>query len=110
MNNNIQAKELYDHFLENNSPRVIDLRDGDDYGAGHIPSALNIPYLRLRYSPGFIPDSEPIVLYTGGDDPQQDQEAYDESVRLLSEQGIQASVLEGGMAAWVKAGYPIEIE
>lgn len=108
MTNKIQAKELYAQIQRDGGPRIIDIRSGDEYGAGHIPGALNIPFLRLHYKPGFVPDGEPVILYGSGR--PQDETAYEDAVRLLSEQGIQASILDGGFHSWSQGEYPIEIE
>jgi rhodanese-related sulfurtransferase len=101
-----QVQTLSKQLDDENGPRVIDLRSGDDYGAGHIPGALHVPINRLSSRPGFVPDDRPVIVYSesGGQDEQENQ-----AVQLLKDQGIEASVLEGGYLAWVNAGLPVEI-
>jgi rhodanese-related sulfurtransferase len=108
MSEMITAKELSQEIFENNAYRVIDIRDGDAYAAGHIPGALNIPFLRLEYKPGFVPEDLPVVIYAG--EGTEEQAASEQAAEILREQGIDASVLEGGLPAWIENGYPLEYE
>lgn len=43
--------------------QVIDVREKDDFNAGHIMGARNIPYSVLKQSFGSIRKDQPIYLY-----------------------------------------------
>jgi rhodanese-related sulfurtransferase len=123
MVNTIRAEQLKQQLSGALSPQVIDIRDGDAYAVAHIPGALNIPIKRMQYSPGFVPDEKPVVLYTSqgvinagliSADPHNeeppDENMVQETADELKKHGIQVTVLEGGLNAWIEAGFPIEIE
>lgn len=109
MNETISPKALNEQTAADQPLRVIDIRDGDDYAAGHIPGAMHIPIKRLEYNPAFIPDDQPVVLY-GNDHENLHEALKEETLRILNERGIQILVLEGGLNAWIEARYPIETE
>lgn len=44
---------------------IIDLRDRDEYEAGHIPSAINIPYEQLEYRKRNLRHDNLIIFYCG---------------------------------------------
>lgn len=108
MSSTISVNELSRHLTEDGALRVIDIRDGDSYGAGHIPGALHIPLLRLQYKPDLVPSDRPIVLYAGSS--EEDQQSCTEAARTLEGLNLRAQVLEGGLPAWVEAGFAIEVE
>ena len=45
------------------SPLVLDVRGADEYAAGHVDGALNIPYTRLAARLGEIPDHRRIFVH-----------------------------------------------
>lgn len=108
MSSMISVKELSQHLTDDGEMRVIDIRDGDAYGAGHIPGALHIPLLRLQYKPDLVPDDRPVVIYAGSG--EEDQRGCTEAAKTLEGLNLQARVLEGGLPAWVEAGYALEVE
>lgn len=108
MPSTINVQELSRHLTDDGKLRVIDIRDGDAYGAGHIPGALHIPLLRLQYKRDLVPDDRPVVLYAGSSD--EDQQNCAEAARTLEEISLQAQVLEGGLPAWVAAGFALEVD
>jgi rhodanese-related sulfurtransferase len=83
---------------------VLDVREGDAYEEGHVPSARLLPrgQLELRVNQD-LPDPTPRIL------------AYCEFGRIstlaaatLREMGYQRAVaLDGGMKAWREAGFPV---
>jgi rhodanese-related sulfurtransferase len=44
-------------------PTVIDVRGADEYAAGHIPGAVNIPADELSQRLADIPRDRPVVTY-----------------------------------------------
>lgn len=71
---------------------LLDVRRPDEVAAGALPGAVNIPHTELRARIAEIPIGRPVFAYcaTGF-------RSY-LAVRLLSQRGIQAATLAGGMA------------
>ncbi len=83
---------------------VLDVRPVEEYQAGHLPSAVNIPLRELeRRLHEFAPDRE-VVAYCRG--------AYCvlsfEAVAYLRAQGLRARRLEEGFPEWQEANLPVE--
>jgi len=45
------------------APTVIDVRDADEYAAGHLPGARHIPGEELGARLGEVPRGRPVVTY-----------------------------------------------
>jgi ArsR family transcriptional regulator len=82
---------------------VIDVRPADEYAAGHLPSAVNIPLAELRARLGEIPDGADIVAYCRG---PWCVLAF-EAVALLRHEGRRAHRLDGGLPEWRQAGLAV---
>jgi len=85
---------------------VLDTRPAAQFGAGHIPGAVNIG-LSGQYASwagALIGLETPIVLVA------EDPERLEESRMRLARVGIEKVIgqLEGGILAWQKAGLPLE--
>lgn len=81
-------------------PQLIDVRDADSFAAGHLPGAL-------RIAPGELVDrldpDRTVVLYAG-----EDAAAIDASYLLKRAGRTDVLALAGGLAAWERAGNPVE--
>ncbi len=89
------------------APVVIDVRETDEFGTGHLPGARHVPrgYLESRIE-GTVPDREtPIVLYCASGN----RSAY--AARTLSEdlgyEHVQS--MTGGITLWKDRGYEVEV-
>jgi len=58
----VTPDELHDRLESGDSPQIIDIRDPDDFAAGHIPSALNVPMNELPSRIGEIDWADEIVV------------------------------------------------
>lgn len=83
---------------------VIDVRPEDEYAAGHLPGAINIPPDELQLRLQSIDPEKEVVAYCRG---PHCVYSYD-AVELLREKGIRASRLEDGFPEWKSAGLPVE--
>lgn len=80
---------------------VIDVRPADEYAAGHIPGAINIPAGELPRRLAELPQDKEIVAYCRG---PYCVLAFD-AVEALRRSGFQARRLEDGWPEW-KAAEP----
>ncbi|MDJ0834453.1 MAG: rhodanese-like domain-containing protein, partial [Gammaproteobacteria bacterium] len=77
----------------------------EEYAAGHLPGAINIPLGELEQHLGNLQTSKDVVAYCRG---PHCVLAFD-AVARLREQGINARRLDGGLPEWKLEGLPIEI-
>jgi len=83
---------------------VLDVRPPDEYAAGHIPGAVNVPLAELeKYLRKLKPKKE-IVAYCRG---PHCVLSYD-AVEQLRGRGIKARRLKEGYPEWKAAGLPVE--
>jgi len=87
--------------------QLIDVRSGNEWRAGHIAGALNVPVTQLgsRIAGLRLDGTRPIVAMcrSGG--------RSKVAVRLLQRHGFgNVCELRGGMRAWQQAGLPVEGE
>jgi rhodanese-related sulfurtransferase len=84
--------------------QLIDVREGYEHDAGHIPGSQNIEVTELTAAAESLDRDKPVVFYCrSGDRSTMPAEAFRAS-------GWEAYTLDGGLAAWVEAGQPIEPE
>jgi ArsR family transcriptional regulator len=83
---------------------VLDVRPADEYAAGHIPEAINIPLRELARRLREIPKSHEVVAYCRG---PYCVLAF-EAVAKLRKCGFTARRLEDGYPEWKAAGLPVE--
>jgi rhodanese-related sulfurtransferase len=84
---------------------VLDIREGTDYAAGHVPRARHIPLRELSKRLDEIAKwKDKPVLVTG-----KGAAAPGAACRLLKRSGFNNVVqLKGGLAAWQQASLPLE--
>lgn len=74
--------------------QLLDVRRPDEYFAGHIDQALNVPYEVIRYLPAQISKTHPVYLIcTGGV-----RSVW--AAKKLQQQGYQVINVLAGMDAW----------
>ena len=85
---------------------VLDTRPADEYAAGHLPGALNIPPEALETRLAELDPGQEIVAYCRGPYCVLSFEAVAE----LRKRGFRVRRLEDGMPEWKAAGLPVEVE
>jgi rhodanese-related sulfurtransferase/DNA-binding transcriptional ArsR family regulator len=83
---------------------VLDVRPPEEYAAGHLPGAINIPLKDLEKHLDELAPSQEIVAYCRG---PHCVLAF-EAVSRLRQQGMNARRLEGGLPEWRMEGLPVE--
>lgn len=112
-------------LIEEDGALVVDIRSVRDYGAGHVETAVNVPYHAWRgpnENPGALideekltltlqqigvePDSTIVVTYQG-----RDAADFGGAARVywtLKSAGVERiAILNGGIEAWREAGLPL---
>ena len=83
---------------------VLDVRPLEEFAAGHLPGAVNIPLAELEKQLHELDPSQEIVAYCRG---PHCVLAYD-AVAKLRNMGMTASRLDGGLPEWRLQGLPVE--
>ncbi len=83
---------------------VLDVRPAEEFSAGHLPGAVNIPIHELEKRLRELPKRREIIAYCRG---PYCLMSYD-AVSLLRKKGIKARRLEAGLPEWRAAGFPVE--
>ena len=84
---------------------LLDVRPRQEFEAGHLRGAINIPIDELQNRQGELPRDRQIVTYCRGE--------YclfaDEAAELLRANGFDVARLEGGWPEWQSEGRPVHI-
>ncbi len=83
---------------------VLDVRPPEEYAAGHVPGAVNVPLSKLEQHLDKIDPNQEVVAYCRG---PHCVLAFD-AVARLRQKGLKARRLEDGFPEWKKAGLPVE--
>jgi len=90
--------------LKEGTVTVLDVRPQDEYRAGHLPTAVNIPFRELSKRLRELPRRREVVAYCRG---PYCVLAF-EAVALLRERGFRVRRLEDGYPEWQAAGLAVE--
>ncbi len=99
----IPAEELLDRVRQG-LVTVLDVRPEEEYAAGHLPGAVNIPLKELEKRLDQLGHDKEIVAYCRG---PHCILAF-EAVAELRNKGIKARRLENGYPEWKAKGLPVE--
>jgi len=99
----VPAKELLNR-TRRGLVTVLDVRPPEEFAAGHLPGAINIPIHELEKRLSELPKRKEVIAYCRG---PYCLMSYD-AVALLRKKGRKARRLEAGMPEWRHAGLPVE--
>lgn len=99
----VTVKDLADR-MRSGLVTVIDVRPPEEYAAGHLPGAINMPVADLKKNMAKLPRGREVVAYCRGPFCLLSFEA----VAQLRSKGLQARRLETGYPEWKVAGLPVE--
>jgi rhodanese-related sulfurtransferase/DNA-binding transcriptional ArsR family regulator len=98
----VSRKELV-RRLKDGQVTVLDVRPEDEFAAGHLPRAINIPLRELPRRLRDLPKNREVVAYCRG---PYCVLAF-EAAALLRKHGFDVRRLEGGYPEWEAAGLPV---
>jgi len=100
----LPRKELLDR-VRDGLVTVLDVRPPEEYAAGHVPGAVNVPLSKLEHYMKALDPEQEIVAYCRG---PHCVLAFD-AVANLRKKGLKARRLEDGYPEWKTAGLPVDI-
>ena len=83
---------------------LLDVREPDEWQAGHIAGSQHIPLGELRARVAEVPKDRTVLTVC------RHGNRSDAAARGLRTLGYAVENLEGGVAAWARAGLPLEAE
>lgn len=101
----VRAASLNQEIAEGTAPLIVDVRTPDEYAAGHVPGAINIPYdaMDARAAEIIAHKDERVVLYC-----RSGRRSGIAAKALASKGFVKLGLLEGDMPGWERDGYPVE--
>jgi rhodanese-related sulfurtransferase len=98
----VPVKELLDRARKG-LVTVLDVRPPEEFAAGHVPGAVNIPVRELEKRLKELPKNKEVIAYCRGPYCLMSFDA----VELLRRKGLRARRLEAGLPEWRLAGMPV---
>lgn len=96
--------EPTDVYEQREKLQILDVREPDEWEAGHIDEAVHIPMGRLNARQDEIATDRKVVTVC------RSGARSGQVAKALSRAGYDAENMEGGMKAWSKAGLPFHAE
>jgi rhodanese-related sulfurtransferase len=81
---------------------IIDVRESEEYAAGHVPSAQLMPLGVVPVRANELPTGEPVYVICGSGG-----RSY-QAAEHMAAAGIDARSVAGGTNAWAREGRPLE--
>ncbi len=99
----LSPDDLYEQRQSGLAPLILDVRTPEEFRLGHIPGAVNIPHTDLASRIEEVEPKGGVVLYC----------MVGPRARLGEKTLLDAGLpkvlhLDGGLAAWKAAGYPVD--
>ncbi|MCC4247350.1 MULTISPECIES: rhodanese-like domain-containing protein [Microbacterium] len=80
---------------------LIDVREVDEFAAGHVPGAVNLPMSTLGENLHMLPEGAfDVICQAGGRSARV--------VEALTARGHDATNVDGGTGEWIASGYDVE--
>jgi len=90
---------------KDNSFVLVDTQPEEAFTEGHIPGAINYPWVAQVKPPVRLPRNKMLVLYCPC---QHDEDSIDMYKKLVEFGYLNTKILEGGWYKWVALKYPVE--
>lgn len=101
----ITQRELLQRLDAHEAPLIVDVRRADEFAAGHLPGAINIPHREIaaRLTELRAHQHREVVVYC------ESGRRAAIAVRILEQAGFtKVRHLQGDMQSWRKHGLPLE--
>ncbi|MCE9645168.1 MAG: rhodanese-like domain-containing protein [Chloroflexi bacterium] len=98
----LTASELGEKLKSGQPMLVLDVRQPEEYGDGHIAGSKLIPLGELSKRMNELPKNREIICVCASGSRSQS------ATRLLVGQGFDASNMDGGMFMWQRAKLPVK--
>lgn len=96
----MQSITVHDLHAGRDRP-LVDVREVDEFAAGRVPGAINLPMSTLGDNLGALPEGPfDVICQAGGRSARV--------VEALTSRGHDATNVEGGTGEWIAAGYDVE--
>ena len=99
----VPAREVLER-LRKGLVTVLDVRPAEEYAAGHLPGAINVPVEKLAAYLSKLPKRKEVVAYCRGPYCLMSFDA----VEKLRRHGFKARRMEDGYPEWRAAGLPVD--
>ena len=99
----VTQEDLLSRAAGADAPFVLDVRSHEEFAAGHVPGAVNIPHDEVAARIAEVPKDRPVVLYC------RSGRRAGMAAQELAERGYaRLGHLEGDMPAWIERGRAVE--
>lgn len=86
---------------EREDAAVLDVRSAEEFAAGHVPGAVNVPLEQVTADPGRYAGQELYVICQSGGRSLK-------AAKALSAAGATAVSVSGGTGAWISSGRRVD--
>lgn len=102
----MSSTELHQRMNQDEDFVLVDVRDEEQFEAGHIPMAQSIPLENLKENAGeYLNKNQRVVVYGNNHDEPESNSA----AKVLESMGFRkVSDFDGGIYAWKRAGFSLE--
>jgi rhodanese-related sulfurtransferase len=83
-------------------PRLIDVREPDEYATGHVSGAINVPLATVAAWADQLAKEEPLLLIC-----RTGRRSATASQTLVDKGFSRITTVVGGTAAWIQQGFPV---
>src|SRR5690606_5000085 len=81
---------------------VVDVRGPEQYAAGHIAQARNLPLAAIDQKAGSLPKNKPLVVVC-----DHGRDSAKAAAKLKALGHAEVVTLEGGLRGWIQGGLPL---